>query len=177
VVLRNSPDAELTVAQIAAHLQTPPWNITNDLQMHAAGKSGRLRGTKVYGQGAIGRGGQWRVALSDYLTRLQIPAEDVTAAQRGEPGAAGPDGLPTLTRFADAARTLQIPEALLQVMVRQNRWPHITFGRSKYLTHNQLRRISVLADEERWAARAAVRRLSPDLPESAPAGPDVGSVR
>lgn len=160
--LRNSPDADLTVTQIAAHLHARPWTVTRDLQLGRDGEPGRLIGRKVFREGA-GRGGQWRVVRADYFARLGISDEDTAWL--------GPDGLPELTPFPDAAASLGIPEELLNSLVRQCRWPHITFGRSRYLTHNQLERIRVLADDEQWASRLAARRPGFDLPDRTPVSP------
>lgn len=140
--LRNSGSVDqLTVAQIAAHLGGSTWRVTYELQLDAAGQAGRLHGFRVFNDGP-GQRGQWRVLRTDYLARLQIPAEDRAHV--------GPDGLPVLHPFAEVAGKLSMPVDQLKTLVRQGRWPHIMFGRSMYLTHHQLRRIAeAVADSDK----------------------------
>jgi hypothetical protein len=139
MALRNGDHGPLTAGQIAHHLGVPVWNVTYELQLGKKGQPGRLPGAKVLGRG-VGRSGQWRVDRETYLNWLQIPSEDRTHL--------GPDGLPELITFAAAAQQLDLEEALLRTMIRQQRWPHIAFGRSRYLTHNQLGRIRVQINED-----------------------------
>lgn len=139
-MLQNGENSPLTAGQIAAHLRVKVWNVTRELQLgrkHPTGR--RLRGSKVLGEG-VGSGGQWRVSRDTYLSWLQIPAEDRTHL--------GPDGLPELVPFGQAAQELDFDLDLLQQMIRQERLPHIAFGRMRYLTHNQLERIRVLLNED-----------------------------
>jgi hypothetical protein len=138
-MLRNGKESTLTVAQIAAHLGVKPWNVTRELQLFEKGQRHRLPGAKVLGEG-VGRGGQWRIEPETYLNWLQIPAEDRTFL--------GPDGLPELIRFLDAAAKLGLDPTIMRTMIRQMRWPHIAFGRNQYLTHNQLERLRVLLNED-----------------------------
>ena len=93
----------------------------------------------MLGEG-VGRGGQWRIERESYLAWLQVPADDR--------GFLGPDGLPELIRFSDAAEKLGLEPGILRTMVRQARWPYIAFGRNQYLTHNQLERLRVLLAED-----------------------------
>lgn len=161
-MLRNDvTTSDLTVAQIAAHLQTWPWNITRELQKSDQGEPGRLTGYKVFNDGA-GRGGQWRIPRTHYLTHLGIPPAD-----REHLGA---DGLPELFIFehpkravsdtTTAAQLLRVSSSLLAVMVRQQRLPHVGFGRSRYFTHNQLERTRVLLHESP-VYRARLQDLPP----------------
>lgn len=145
MVLQNGENTLLTVGQIAAHLHTRDWNVTRELQLgqrdRLAGRTtGRLRGNKVLGAG-VGAGGQWRVDPEVYLSWLGVGAED-----RAEH--LGPDGLPELIPFAQAAEKLGIPADELRHRVRVERHAHITFGRKRYLTHNQLERLRVQLIED-----------------------------
>jgi hypothetical protein len=141
-MLRNGGTGDLTVDQIAAHLGVKAWNVTRQLQLGLTNPT-RLRGRKVLGAG-VGQSGQWRITRDDYLSFLQIPAED----RRGN---LGPDGLPELIGFDAAQGRLPIDNTPLMILVRQQRWPHIVFGRKRYLTHNQMERIRVqlIEDSER----------------------------
>jgi hypothetical protein len=151
-VLQNGVDLPLTAGQIAAHLQVQTWNVTRELKLgEEKENTSRLRGRKVRGAG-VGQGGQWRVDRQVYLDWLQIPEEDRTAL--------GPDGLPELTTAEDAAAQLRLAPAVLRAVLRQQRWPHIVFGRKRYLTHNQMERIRVQLDK--------------DLREATPGGRDPG---
>jgi hypothetical protein len=133
-VLQNGEDGPLSVAQVAEHLAVKVWNVTRELQLGTKqNEAGRLRGHKV--RQNVGRGGQWRVDRETYLNWLGIPPDD-----RGH---LGPDGLPELIPFAAAAEQLQVRQTELSLRIRAERWPHITFGRMRYLTHNQLERLRV----------------------------------
>ena len=145
--LRNSATADLTVAQIAAHLQTKPYNVTYSLKRYERGEPNRLPGFRVFDDGP-GRGGPWRVHRVSYLAFLSIPEEDQKTHL-------GPDGLPELILLPAAAVLLGISSQTLAAKVRRQRWPHIVFGRKSYLTHNQLARIRVAAISECWAGPAA----------------------
>lgn len=136
-MLKNGDQAALTASQIAAHLGVPAWNVTRELQL-AKTQPHRLRGRKVLGEG-VGRGGQWRVDRETYLQWLGIPREDRTNLAA--------DGLPRLVTFEFAAGQLQTSPALMQTLIRQQRLPHIVFGRRRYLTHNQLAAIRVLLEK------------------------------
>jgi hypothetical protein len=139
-MLRNGEDADLTVSQIAAHLGVKTWNVTRELQLGKTNPA-RLQGAKVLGaRMGVGRGGQWRVKVKTYLDWLQIPEEDRTRL--------GPDGLPELIPFEMAAGRLGIAQPLLLPLVRQQRLAHIEFGRTRYFTHNQQERLSVLLKED-----------------------------
>jgi hypothetical protein len=133
-VLQNDETADLTTTQIAAHLHTKIWNVTRELQLGAQRKPGRLRGNRATNSGP-GRGGPWVVNRQVYLNWLGIPEEDRNHL--------GPDKLPELIPLSQAASALELPEEILRTMIRQARWPHVTFGRNRYLTHNQLDRIRV----------------------------------
>lgn len=154
-MLHNSENSPLTAEQIAAHLHTKTWNVSRELRLgdRQKGSRPRLRGVKVLGEG-VGAGGQWRVERDVYLTWLQIPAED-----RGH---LGPDGLPELVPFTRAAAKLGVAETDLRELVRTRRYPHIVFGRNRYLTHNQLEHISV--------------QLIKDPREATPGGSDPGAL-
>jgi hypothetical protein len=138
-MLRNGEGSALTADQIAAHLGVRTWNVTRELQLFDKGQLHRMPGVKVLGRG-VGRGGQWRVDREAYLNWLQIPTDD-----RGFLGA---DGLPELIRFDTAAARLGLDPAVLRTVIRQQRWPHIAFGRNRYLTHNQQERLRVLLFED-----------------------------
>lgn len=130
-VLQNTDPGTLAVRQIAAHLDARAWNITRELQLGERGQLGRLRGVKVQGEaGTVGRGGQWRVARRDYLEWLGIPPEDHAHL--------GADGLPQLYRDTKVAAMLGLDITLLRTLIRQQRLPYVSVGRSRYLTHNQL---------------------------------------
>jgi hypothetical protein len=124
----------LTVAQIAAHLGTRPWNVTRELQLTEKGITGRLQGYRVFDDGA-GRGGQWRVSRIEYLDRLGIPTADRIGL--------GPDELPALHPIEDVAIIVGTGLSALKKKIRQQRRPHITFGRRQYLTDSQLQQLIV----------------------------------
>lgn len=157
-MLRNGVNTPLTVGQIAAHLHTKDWNVTRELQLgmrdRLAGRATRrLRGDKVLGEG-VGAGGQWRVDRGVYLTWLGITDEDRIHV--------GPDGLPRLIPFPQAAEKLGITDDELHHRVRTERRTHIAFGRMRYLTHNQLEHLRV--------------QLIEDCREATPGGRDPGAV-
>lgn len=137
-MLVNGDKSALTAGQIAAHLHTRIWNVTRELQLGITDPR-RLQGHKVRGAG-VGRSGQWRVDRQIYLSWLQIPVEDRTHLGR--------DGLPELIPFGRAAQDLDIDLDLFQTWIQQHRWPHIAFGRQRYLTHNQLDRTRVQLKED-----------------------------
>lgn len=156
-MLRNHvATTELTVTQIAAHLMTRSWNITRELQKSEAGEPGRLAGRKAFNDGP-GRGGQWRIDRQRYLDHLGIPADQRGPGPDGNSDHLDADGLPRLYIFEHprrpvsaaptAAALLRLTPELLKVMVRQCRLPYVVFGRSWYLTHNQLERTRVLLHE------------------------------
>jgi len=139
-VLQNADPGTLAVRQIAAHLNTRTWNITRELQLGETGQPGRLRGVKVQGEaGTVGRGGQWRVARSVYLDWLGIPEEDHAYL--------GADGLPELYPDTRVAELLDLDLKLLRVLIRQQRLPHVSVGRGRYLTHHQLARLRAMVAE------------------------------
>lgn len=139
-MLRNDESADLTVAQIAAHLRTHPWNITRQLKLGAQGEPGRLTGTRTGGIGSgSGRGGQWRVDRLTYYRWLGLVHEDLTHL--------GPDGLPELLTLDQAARQEQMDALLLRVLIQQ-RLRHIVVGRQTYLTHCQYQRLKQLLAQD-----------------------------
>ncbi len=140
-MLQNADQGTLSVAQIAAHLDTRPGNITRELTLGEAGHAGRLVGKKVTGPGIRGRAGQWRIDRTVYLNWLGVPAED-----RGFLGA---DGLPRLYTEREAATELDLPVNAVRIAVVVNRRvPYIATGRHRYLTHHQLERLRVLLAED-----------------------------
>lgn len=146
-MLINAEQDTLCVRQIAGHLQTRPWNITNELSLGAQGYAGRLRGTKTTGPGRRGAGGQWSVDRTVYLNWLGVPAED-----REHLGA---DGLPVLYTEEDAAKELGLraeellpPEAQVRRALLRLPLTHVTVGWRRYLTHSQLERLRALLAQE-----------------------------
>jgi hypothetical protein len=154
-VLQNSDNSPLNTAQIAAHLQVNPWNVTRELQLgRRQTNSGRLRGDKKTGTGLVGSGGQWRVDRQTYLNWLQVLLADRDHV--------GPDGLPELIPLTHAARQLDLSRENLGTLIRRQRWPHITFGRNRYLTRNQLERIRVQINKD--CREATPGGSDPDAP-------------
>lgn len=139
-MLQNADAETLSVRQIAAHLRTKPWNVTNELSLGAKGERGRLRGEKKTGPGSRGAGGQWRVSRQAYLDWLGVPAEDRDAL--------GDDGLPELTTDTEAATRLGVPRGQLLLTVVQQHAAHLQVGWRRYFTHNQMERLRVLLAED-----------------------------
>lgn len=135
-MLQNAEVETLSVRQIAAHLQTKPWNVTNELALGAKGQAGRLRGEKKPGPGRRGAGGQWRVSRDTYLSWLGIPAEDRDVL--------GEDGLPVLYPEETAAAELGLNRDQLQRTLLRACIPHVMVGWRRYLTHTQMARLRVL---------------------------------
>jgi hypothetical protein len=135
----------LTAAQIAAHVGTQVWNVTYELQQGDKGKPGRLRGTKTF-DGGPGRGGQWRINRNTYLAWLGVV--DPQTGQVDDTELLDRHGLPILLNLEQAGWLLDMDHKILRTMIRQARWPHAAFGRTWYLTHNQLQRIRVQLIED-----------------------------
>lgn len=139
-MLQNADPETLSVRQIAAHLRTKPWNVTNELSRGAAGETGRLRGEKKTGPGSRGAGGQWRVRRSVYLDWLGVPAEDREVL--------GADGLPVLITDTEAAEQLDVPRQWLTYRLLRLNAPHLMVGWRRYLTHHQLEHLRALLAED-----------------------------
>jgi hypothetical protein len=139
-VLQNPKAAALSVRQIAAHLGTRHWNITNELCQGARNQPGRLRGVKVTGPGTRGAGGQWRVDRSVYLDWLGVPQEDRAVL--------GADGLPVLHPERAVCDAFGLDRDKLLLLLLRNSLPHVAVGQRRYLTHHQMERLRVLLAED-----------------------------
>ncbi len=139
-MLQNADTETLSVRQIAAHLRTKPWNITNELALGATGAAGRLRGEKKTGPGSRGAGGQWRVPRQAYLDWLGVPEEDRAVL--------GADGLPVLLDEAAAGQLVGMPTSELRRTLLRLNAAHLMVGWRRYLTHHQMERLRVLLAED-----------------------------
>lgn len=139
-MLQNADTTTLGVAQIAAHLRTKPWNITNELARGRKNEPGRLRGEKKLGPGSRGSGGQWQVDRTAYLDWLGVPEADRTVL--------GPGGLPVLYDEQAAGELLGIKAVQVRAVLLRLGVPYLMVGWRRYLTHHQMERLRVLLAED-----------------------------
>lgn len=144
-MLVTSDTPQLTVRRISQHLGVKEWSIARELKLGAQGHQGRLVGSKSIGVGLVGQGGQWRVALDNYLDWLGVNEEDRLVC--------GDDGLPQIHRFEAVANHEKLTPKQLVEFVQANGLEHLKYGKSFYFTHRQRVRAETLHRAKRPALR------------------------